>query len=729
MTLSRFLVVVLLVVGSCVTIASAQPAVIARAETALADGRVTEALSLVDRALKWDDDPAEIHFLHARVLKAIGETKDAAKAIDRAVDRDPENLSFLELQLELGFPQTALTLMRRVKVSRLAGKILERDSLNATANWQRAAPNVRDWFHYRNLRSVIGFQQLQGGQRMNLPPEQMAAESRDFFNLGTHDRFGRNILDKSESAGPAYDEAVESLKRAIQGDNMFLPAYRTLAALYMTKPDDARLESLSRHMREALPDTPDGYLLGGYVDILAEQFRSAEDWFEKAMVRMPDSLASLYASAERVLRPELQDTWDPRDDIDFWTHLDPRLLTATNERKEEHLRRMVWTNFLYGEPKLNLDGWDSERGQIYIRYGKPDADVNLDNSPVDCGNNSHKDFNVFEYGDMRFVFSNPPPGIYNEWVIYSPCSGAAVVGRDLDYVIKTRERIREEPQRFVYKSPAARVEFPYLVTIFKNDSSLHGDVVIPFGIPVPYKPRRGSLRLPIKTGAFLLADTVGVVDESRGTHTRLAGSGVFEFDDATVWAGLHTLSAGAGTYAVSVEFETSQTAAVVGYHRSEIEIPDYDAEKLQLSDLLPAYFAEEAGGSTDIPAGFLLRRDVLLKPAPWGVFNQQQPLYLYFESYGMTLGPDGRTSYDVEAALLQESDDSGIKRFFSSVFGRSDDTGVSVRFSGEGISADDGQYLILDATGQEPGTYVVVVRVQDILSGEVVDSRRTIILE
>ncbi len=53
----------------------------------------------------------------------------------------------------------------------------------------------------------------------------------------------------------------------------------------------------------------------------------------------------------------------------FWRRRDPNPATAHNEFKEEHYRRLVYANEHF---TAGLDGWASDRGMIYIRFGPPD---------------------------------------------------------------------------------------------------------------------------------------------------------------------------------------------------------------------------------------------------------------------------------------------------------------------------------------------------------------------
>jgi len=60
----------------------------------------------------------------------------------------------------------------------------------------------------------------------------------------------------------------------------------------------------------------------------------------------------------------------------FWQRRDPTPDTAENEFKDEHYRRIQYANehFAAGMP-----GWKTDRGRIYIMYGKPDS---IDSHPM-----------------------------------------------------------------------------------------------------------------------------------------------------------------------------------------------------------------------------------------------------------------------------------------------------------------------------------------------------------
>ena len=53
----------------------------------------------------------------------------------------------------------------------------------------------------------------------------------------------------------------------------------------------------------------------------------------------------------------------------FWLHRDPTPGTAENEFKEEHYRRIAYSNIHFA---AQIMGALTDRGRIYVRYGPPD---------------------------------------------------------------------------------------------------------------------------------------------------------------------------------------------------------------------------------------------------------------------------------------------------------------------------------------------------------------------
>ena len=68
----------------------------------------------------------------------------------------------------------------------------------------------------------------------------------------------------------------------------------------------------------------------------------------------------------------------------FWLRRDPTPETFLNEFKQEHYRRMLYANEHFAT--ADTPGWRTDRGRIYIVYGKPDQVTSTDQRRRTNGN-------------------------------------------------------------------------------------------------------------------------------------------------------------------------------------------------------------------------------------------------------------------------------------------------------------------------------------------------------
>jgi GWxTD domain-containing protein len=78
---------------------------------------------------------------------------------------------------------------------------------------------------------------------------------------------------------------------------------------------------------------------------------------------------------------------------EFWKGRDPDTTTVTNERLREHLARYATVEKTYGK-----NGWKTDRGRIFIKYGKPD-DIERESFPLE-----EKSYEIWYYRKDRVMF-------------------------------------------------------------------------------------------------------------------------------------------------------------------------------------------------------------------------------------------------------------------------------------------------------------------------------------
>jgi GWxTD domain-containing protein len=95
----------------------------------------------------------------------------------------------------------------------------------------------------------------------------------------------------------------------------------------------------------------------------------------------------LYAAPES-LRLEKFEEW--------WNSKDPSPGTPENELREEYYRRIRYANQYYRA--INREGWQTDRGMIYIKHGEPDQ---IDRHPFELG---RKPYQIWYYYGKRLTF-------------------------------------------------------------------------------------------------------------------------------------------------------------------------------------------------------------------------------------------------------------------------------------------------------------------------------------
>ncbi|MEM1116173.1 MAG: tetratricopeptide repeat protein [Bacteroidota bacterium] len=769
------------------------PSLLAQADEAYRQGRYAEAVRTLERVTAAETENAEAHYLLARVLfdpdNPARNERQAGREIARALDLDPQNEVYLVAQLEQfrgdawNFFQELMRERRRREISR---QLLAIDSTNAYAHEELGVQAIGDYYKYRNAIALpgLGFastaaplgeeevaevqedagfgaggaldQTLAGGPvdlgGSEIPTQGMfdgdAEFATDRFDVEGFEERGIPVTTFEERAARSYDRAIGHLRQAVESDPRRRPVYDHLVRLVALSGQYEDAIPLLREMYVQFPEDPWMWLYLGTVNHRLGDDEAADVAFRNALEQMDEETRTAFTDLTLILPP---DEWrDFRADPEafarrYWTSRDPRFLNTANERRSEHFARLVTAELLYRSEDLEIPGWRTERGQLHVRYGVPQADVVIegefgliveqfdgrDESFADDPFQALNRFNVWDYGDFRLVFEDPLRN--GRFQLYSPpadvfgLSSARFV-QNMDFVQIAQDVVRETPERYTFEAPGRQVELPYRVTAFKGDGG-QTDVYVNYGVPVDDGAEAAGAARPdvdvtIRTGAFLIGPSRDLQIERRRTVYGLRGAQIVPFAQTSLWTSTEAMEAAPGDYEVSLEFETAsgQTSAV---QRRAIEVPSFGGDRLQLSDVLLAYDVQEA----DAPSpGRVFRDGLAAQPAPWGVFGNDEPIFLFFEVYGLEL-QNGQSDFEVEARLVPKDTSRGLGRVVRRIFGGRD-RGVSASTEAQGSSTDEpAQYLILDASSQEPGLYTLTVTVRDRVSGDSADRETDLLLE
>ncbi len=770
-------------------------------------GEHSSAVQLFEKALEEDDQNAEAHFLLARLYweTDLRDPKKAGEELEAALLIDPENVQYMVALLQQLRADSKLFMVdksREARRRRLAQDILEFDASNSFAHEELGASYIRDFWRYRNALMYPALDFLQSEYRARDTYDSMAgylvdqANDYDQANGGIQeseiplaggpagtpwnpnsvfmaDEFdvdalkdqGIPVVDLSGRAMYAYDKAIVHLNSALESDPRQRSVYDRLMEIYSLKGEfDEALQMLSQ-MYVFFPEEPELWTYLGYAHYHAGNMEAASKSFESAFRFMDDETAHAYSQLRNIL-PESELRQYELDEAAytarFWTSKDPRYLTPYNERKIEHYARLTYADLLYGSPAVDLKGWNTQRGQILVRYGIPQGDVviiprstsgvfsgapekmgSIEDPTGDSGlaldvlrNGTDFDmfgeantFNIWDYGEFKFVFEDPFRN--GEYRLYSPPAAELAAGAlpwVNDYVIKAQETINETPERYEYDAPGRQIELPYVVASFKGDDN-KTDVYVNYAIPITdaYDPDEEFINITANAGTFVVAENRDMLVERRRTIYGLPTAQIVRFDESNLWVDTQHMKTQPGEHEVSVEFETAG-GGTVAVQRREVEIHDYSGSDLQMSDILLAYRIEESDLATGSGGSEIIRKGLTIQPAPWTVFGTDQPIYIYFEVYNLEIGGDGAARYEVEATLTPKETGSGVGRVVRNLFGgggQGVSTGVPISVE----STEDGQYLILDANEQDSGLYTLTVKITDELTGRDVEMEKDLFLE
>jgi GWxTD domain-containing protein len=695
-------------------------------------------------------------------------------------------------QLRLPSWNNLAELIQQQQRRAIAEQILSVDSTNAFAHEELGASFIRDFWQYRNAIALptldlarselnrtddpeLGFEgegQI-GSQTLFEDPEAVssletnaafgdadAIDLTDRFDVAKLQAQGAGVLDLSSRADAAYAAAIGHLEKALQYDPRRRPVYDHLMRIHTLNEAYADALGVLERMYIFFPEDPQTWAYLGLANQRSGRSDAAAKSFEEAFKFMDAEERADFEDLTLILNDEDRERYaeDPVGFASrFWTSQNPRYLTSFNERKLEHFARLVHADLLYAAPEIDLRGWQTQRGRLVVRYGPPLSDVtmtgdfgevisgfglNVAAQDVESGRQFGERFdmadrsnlfNVWDYGDFKFVFEDPLRN--GEYRLYSPPADffadvSAGFVEKMDYEMIARETFRETPERYEYRPPGRDVRIPYVVTAFKGEGG-QADLYVHYGIPLGAGADLSGDLVPltVKTGAFLINDDRDITVERRRTLYGLKTSQVVSFEEATLWTDTQPMTAAPGPATVSVEFETAGGGAEAAQRRA-VDVPDFGGDRLAVSDLMLAYQVEDdyEAGDDGVSGGRVRRGDVVIQPAPWSVFSNEQPIYLYFETYNLDENAEGQNQYAVEVTLKPKDTSGGIARLAKRVFG-GDDGGVSVEFEAGGTGPDDATYTILDAAGQEPGLYTLTLRVRDTLTGRTAERTSDLYLE
>ncbi|HAF12439.1 MAG TPA: GWxTD domain-containing protein [Blastocatellia bacterium] len=488
-------------------------------------------------------------------------------------------------------------------------------------------------------------------------------------------------------------------------------------------------------------------------NVKPELKKAYKDWLEK-------DVTYVITDEERKAFKKLQ-TDDERERFieEFWRRRDPDPDTDENEFKEEYYERIAYANEHFAS---GIPGWKSDRGRIWIMFGKPDerethpSGGNYDRPSYEGGGStSTYPFETWFYRYLPGVGSGieiefvDPTGSGEYRIARSPnekdallnVPGAGLTLSEELGLSNKGDRIsgmgsvgdnnyqREQDSPFSRLQLLADLSRPPQVKFNDLASAVNTGVIeenpLNFDVRVDFFRQSDervitAITIQAENKDLVFEDSGGLLQARMnifGRITSVAGrrAGIFEDPVITTATSEELTDAKErksayqkavplvpGTYKVDV-IVRDVTSGATGVRHVGFTVPRYDPQKLSTSTLVLAAKLESL---VDQPAvGQFVIGQTKVIPNVSGVYRRGQPVGVYLQVYNAGIDQTTlRPSVDVEYALLKDGKELGKQV--------EDWRGLS----------DSGQRLtlarLIDTRQLAPGEYEIAIRIRDHVSGQ-----------
>ena len=512
------------------------------------------------------------------------------------------------------------------------------------------------------------------------------------------------IKDFKIFADEAKQEAIQVLRKSIELDETNPQPYYFLGILYFEDENWYAFQTLMQDLYAQYPDDKNALLFCGFAAYQIGEFDESHEYYQRALDLMGVEERELLESIDLLVPEERHASRDTTQTIDalleremFWKRQDPLYLSDFNERKMEHFGRIAYSNLRFRRFSDDVEGWQTDMGKTYIKFGKYRLRVTTNKGTWDS--KEVLDAAMMEfwyYEDFQFKFCGTTDDSWyfcgGSWYGVSDRLpiGASVFreydfGAKLPHLAMVRDKYPKEMRRAFAPVPRTLREASH--HIFKKTEQRFVD---------PYLDRKYTL--PHQIAAFEEQDSVRVelsymIPKDRLTENFETGEvsfwdGVFFFNEQ--WNDMYNdrqsrtftlppqkpaqnaaarhrndhllvsreVSVPQGRYHFSVEF-MDQTSGLIGIARDEKQYV-YDDETFHLSDLL---VGSDIQTKKALPES---RDDLLITPNPVRTFSPSEPVFIYLELYDLQRDDFGSTQYEISYTIGKPEVDTLSPTLFAS---------------------------------------------------------------
>lgn len=476
----------------------------------------------------------------------------------------------------------------------------------------------------------------------------------------------------------------------------------------------------------------------------------------------------------------------------YWTKRDPDPKTVVNERLLEHFIRVAWARIQFGQNEWPWDSRGNlyvRYGEPDYRSGRGQPVAwNLvagDSDWINTKRRFHEEMGVSSSLTELAIFDadmwDVPGGVDKRLIVQIAeeikskvlnISLAVLWERACEQAISRSIQydLMATPERWVYRSHGIDIDFEdythngsysingirsrvlteqmekRLPTISPEEDRI--EYFSPLQSVVTFRGTEGKTVLEYaiglqpddfgqfrsQTGAYAYIDTrINLfsmdwepVADARESMQRLQTTPQVEIRGNPLFVFGTRLESIPGEYTLStlvIDPETGRRASL----EEKIVLPDYSGNDLMISDILPAASISDARPDQ---TGRFIRGDLEIIPLPGRNIGSDQPLFIYFEIYNLSLNQFGTTRYRIEYSVSEiRSTVAPVLRIYQglkNLLGIDRQQAVlSSEFEQSSIRMDTSTYLEIDISEPPAGVYLLTIKVTDMIGGQTASSGLT----
>ncbi|MFZ5517598.1 MAG: GWxTD domain-containing protein [Candidatus Zhuqueibacterota bacterium] len=520
----------------------------------------------------------------------------------------------------------------------------------------------------------------------------------------------------------AQQKAADYFRQAISANPHFTTAYYRLALLYFEFQQLEHMIQLLESAVKIMPTDKNCHLFLGFAYQHSRRYAEAEREYHLARSLMTHEEESIFESVEPILSPtqlkQLQRPGRPADTDSLlenvWMSKDPLFLTEFNERKLEHFSRVAYANLRYSFPDRGIEGWQTDRGKVLIRYGSPafkyrtrpyiGAFVGGTRNPL------HHSKEYWIYSDFHFIFEDQ--------YLSGNFAFAWEDGTQPDFKYVYEEMIKDRPDFYQVHPDSEMFDVPMEIAAFKGATG-KTELEIYYGIPAG-KIRMKQQQFHLKQGVFFFDPDWKPVVNSRADLFLTHGD-LIEVDNSAFGVGRFQAVLAPGDYFFAMEFldQNSRQSATV---HQEVAIDSFFADRFQMSHVLFAHDLNPPR-TDSLPT----RADFHIIPNPLKTYGPGQPVILYYEIYGLSQDNFGASRYSIEYKIGQDSKSiPGWRKFFTELKLLKKRGEVTSSYEYAGNSRDDIQYQRIILPPDLVGRVQLIIQITDLIGNATIQRQELV---